>query len=301
MDNINISRKRRFSDSVVECRPSPTSSTISTPIHPSSEPLPLRFGFELETMIRPKSSIGIHVPVESSVAEQRRFGFQLLPAISHDLEQGGFRSTVFDPNEVEHPDYSVWNVMLDGSLSKRHQRDGYYPVEIVSPILDADTEGEWAGLVDRLWRTLLQSFEFRMDSTCGFHIHTSFSRGDISMSQLRNVAKAVAFWEPATARHCPLSRQDSVIPFCVSNTRAPEIRSMLQAHGPLRGMAKLFATIDKLDRDEIVDLICPSKFFAWNFLPSRTDGHGSIEFRKPPGVISAKKAKHWIAFTLAFV
>jgi hypothetical protein len=76
---------------------------------------------------------------------------------------------------------------------------------------------------------------------------------------------------------------------------------MLQTHGPLRGLAKLFATIDSLDRDSIADLISPGKFFAWNFLPSKSDGHGSIEFRRPPGVITAKKAKHWIAFTLAFV
>ncbi|WZH40908.1 putative amidoligase enzyme-domain-containing protein [Fusarium acuminatum] len=145
-------------------------------------------------MIRPRSSTGMDIPGEtSSVAEQRRFAFQLLPIISQALNKDGFRATVFDPNEDENPDYSVWNIMLDGSLSKRHQQDGYYPVEIVSPVLDADMDSKWTKLVDGLWKTLLQSFEFRMDSTCGFHIHLSFSQGDFSLSQLRNVAKAVAF------------------------------------------------------------------------------------------------------------
>ncbi|KAF5718852.1 amidoligase enzyme [Fusarium mundagurra] len=193
MDTISVSRKRRFSDSVVQCCRSPTSSKSASPSPSSPCPLPLRFGFELETMIRPKSSTGIDVPGDTSVAEQRRFGFRLLPTIARALNEGGFPSTVFDPNEDDKPDYSVWNVMLDGSLSKRHQRDGYYPVEIVSPVMDADMNGKWSELVDRLWRTLLQSFEFRLDSTCGFHIHLSFSQGDISMSQLRNLAKAVAF------------------------------------------------------------------------------------------------------------
>ncbi|KAF5253253.1 hypothetical protein FANTH_1849 [Fusarium anthophilum] len=228
MNTTSISRKRRFSDSVVQCCRSPISSKSASPIHSPPSPWPLRFGFELETMIRPKSSTGINVPGDTSVAEQRRFGFRLLATIARALNEGGFPSTVFDPNEDDKPNYSVWNVMLDGSLSKRHQRDGYYPVEIVSPVMDADMDGKWSELVDKLWRTLLQSFEFR-------------------------------------------------------------------------GLANLFATIESLDRNDIVDLISPSKFYAWNFLPSRTDGHGSIEFRRPPGVIGAKKTKHWIAFTLAFV
>lgn len=28
---------------------------------------------------------------------------------------------------------------------------------------------------------------------------------------------------------------------------------------------------------------------------------GSVEFRRAPGVVTAKKAKHWIAFTMAFL
>ncbi|KAI1465084.1 uncharacterized protein F4812DRAFT_439479 [Daldinia caldariorum] len=56
-----------------------------------------------------------------------------------------------------------------------------------------------------------------------------------------------------------------------------------------------------MDRDEIVDFISPSKYFAWNLQPSKDGKSGSIEFRRPPGVDTAKKAKHWIAFTMAFV
>ncbi len=65
----------------------------------------------------------------------------------------------------------------------------------------------------------------------------------------------------------------------------------------------LFDTIDNSTRDEIVELLCPNndKFYAWNFLPSRSNGIGSIEFRRAPGVATAKKSKHWIAFTMSFV
>ena len=63
----------------------------------------------------------------------------------------------------------------------------------------------------------------------------------------------------------------------------------------------LFDLIDRSSRDEVVALITPSKFQAWNLLPSGTGKSGSVEFRHPPGVATAKKAKHWIAFTMAFV
>ena len=33
----------------------------------------------------------------------------------------------------------------------------------------------------------------------------------------------------------------------------------------------------------------------------KVGGHGSLEFRRPPGVATAKKAKHWIAFAMTFL
>lgn len=59
--------------------------------------------------------------------------------------------------------------------------------------------------------------------------------------------------------------------------------------------------IDQTPRDELVRLVCPDKYRAWNFLPAREGKAGSIEFRRPPGVSTAKKAKHWVAFTMSFV
>jgi hypothetical protein len=47
--------------------------------------------------------------------------------------------------------------------------------------------------------------------------------------------------------------------------------------------------------------VCLDKYRAWNFLPDKDKGHGSVEFRRPPGVVNFKKSKHWIAFTMAFI
>lgn len=135
---------------------------------------------------------GIRVPGDdATVAQQRRFNFSLLDNVSKSLTAAGFTSTVFDPAEQDDPDYGVWNVMLDGSLSKAHVKDGFYPIEIVTPVLRADND--WAATINQLWSTLQSFYEFRQDTTCGFHIHISFEQGHFSLPQLHNAAKAVAF------------------------------------------------------------------------------------------------------------
>jgi len=88
---------------------------------------------------------------------------------------------------------------------------------------------------------------------------------------------------------------------CKSNVKQPvPVASDIQTYGPLRGLQHAFDYIDNTTRDAIVDYVCPDKYRAWNFIPSKEGGFGSIEFRRAPGVVDAKKSKHWIAFTMAF-
>lgn len=69
----------------------------------------------------------------------------------------------------------------------------------------------------------------------------------------------------------------------------------------LLGRGEAFNFIDNTYRDDIVKFICPDKYRAWNLLPSKLRGTGSIEFRRAPGVTTTKQAKHWIAFTMSFI
>ena len=55
-----------------------------------------------------------------------------------------------------------------------------------------------------------------------------------------------------------------------------------------------------LDRDALIDLIGPARCLAFNFLPARHDGLGSIEFRRAPGVWDQRTTENWLAFALAF-
>ncbi|KAF2707295.1 hypothetical protein K504DRAFT_492803 [Pleomassaria siparia CBS 279.74] len=163
------------------------------------------------------------------------------------------------------------------------------PVEIVTPVVKADAT--WVATIDKFWSIIQRHFVLRRDTSCGMHIHVSPQQGKIDIVQLRCIAKAVVLWERDTARY-----------FCLSNVkgRVP-VADVLRTHGPVRGLRHAFRYIDQASRDGIINYVCPDKHHAWSFLPSREAGHGSVEFRRPPGVVNAKKAKHWIAFTMAFV
>jgi hypothetical protein len=156
------------------------------------------------------------------------------------------------------------------------------PVEIVTPVIKADVT--WTKTIDQFWSIIHKHFDLRRDTSCGMHIHISPAQGRFDLDQLRCIAKGVVDWERDTARCAPPSRDDKIQSFCLSNVAGvvPAARP-LQTRGPLR------------------DYVCPDKHRAWNFLPARESGHGSVEFRRPPGVVTSKKAKHWIAFTMSFI
>ncbi|KAF2637555.1 hypothetical protein P280DRAFT_482984 [Massarina eburnea CBS 473.64] len=286
--------------------PSPPASP-SPPTSPVYDHLPFNFGAEFELIIRPKDisslSPDARLPdFDASHRQMRDFNRALLRVVSKLLSDSGFACKVFDPNEDEEakPDYSQWHTTLDASLSKGHTADGFYPVEIVTPVVKADAT--WVATIDKFWSIMQRHFELRRDTSCGMHIHISPQQGKFDIDQLRRIAKAVVLWERDTARCAPPSRDDHAQDFCLSNVkgRVP-VADDLWTHGPLRGIRHAFRHIDHASRNEIVRYVCPDKHRAWNFLPARETGHGSVEFRRPPGVVTAKKAKHWIAFTMAFV
>ena len=175
------------------------------------------------------------------------------------------------------------------------------PVEIVTPKIRADAT--WPRTIERFWDLLSHHFDFRQEMSCGFHVHVSLASGFYTLDQLRCMAKAVTFWSSYATRCAPPSRQDVVQDFCKSNVVDPDVpvNQFFMEHGPLRFLQHAYAKIDEANRDEVIRFVCPDKHRAWNFLPAREGGPGSIEHRRPPGVTDAVKSKHWIAFTLAFV
>ncbi|KAI4189688.1 MAG: hypothetical protein L6R41_001297 [Letrouitia leprolyta] len=271
--------------------------------------LPFTFGVEFEMIVRPKANmfsaddlLPEDLPRDSTSRRVlREYSLHIRHMVAKVLTDHGMPCNVFEPEEGGLPDYNKWTVTLDASISKLHMiPDHFFPIEVVSPKIVADRT--WVETIDNFWSSLLVYFELRRDTSCGFHIHISTVSGGYSLEQLRMMAKAIIFWEPATKRCTPPSRHDRFVDFCKSNIAydVPVAETFRQA-GPFRGLAQAYNHIDNAGRDNIVDYVCPDKYRSWNLLPSRTGGHGSIEFRRPPGVVTAKKAKHWIAFAMTFV
>ncbi|KAL8824674.1 MAG: hypothetical protein Q9191_004891 [Dirinaria sp. TL-2023a] len=292
----SVSRPRAYTSTLPRL-PSPDSGFFST-----SRPrnyLPFNFGVEFEMIVRLKANDVESLGPDISVSQLRNHHIKFCHDIAQHLSRNGMLCSFFDFGDGDKPDYSRWNAVIDTSLSKHHMRDGFFPVDLVSPLICADDN--CSQTVGKFWSVLLSHYELRRDTTCGLHIHISSATQNWTLDQLRSMAKAIVFWEPATARCAPLSRQDRFQDFCQSNIKAEVPVASCWTRGPLRGLLQAFDFIDNADSDAIVDYVCPDKYRAWNLRPCGTGGHGSIEFRRPPGIVTAKKAKHWIAFTMAFM
>ena len=54
----------------------------------------------------------------------RQYSLRLREVVADLLSANDLPCNVFDPEE-DSPDYSKWNAMLDASISKKHQKDGF--------------------------------------------------------------------------------------------------------------------------------------------------------------------------------
>ena len=79
-------------------------------------------------LIRPKAVLHLEIPgSDASALKHRNFNVKLVSVVAKLLSSSGMSAEVLDP-DVE-ADYSKWNVLLDGSLSKEHMVDGYCKCE----------------------------------------------------------------------------------------------------------------------------------------------------------------------------
>ncbi|KAF2802394.1 uncharacterized protein BDZ99DRAFT_370568, partial [Mytilinidion resinicola] len=142
--------------------------------------LPFNFGVELELIIRPKHidslPFDLRLPDSDATPRQTRdFNFTLLKMIAQLLSASEMPCNVFDHNCDEEPDYTKWNATLDASISKAHIANGFYPVEIVTPIIKADAD--WVYTIDKFWSVMDDAFLYRRDISCGTHVHISPASG----------------------------------------------------------------------------------------------------------------------------
>lgn len=120
-----VRRRPRSETDSIQTSTFPVYAPTSTPT--TRDHLPFSFGAEFEMIVRPRHG---KIP-EADTNNQlcRKFGLALLKEIAKALSAAGIPAAAFDPCDDEDIDYTIWNVMLDGSLSKNHQCDGFCEID----------------------------------------------------------------------------------------------------------------------------------------------------------------------------
>ncbi|KAM0276814.1 hypothetical protein ACHAQH_006349 [Verticillium albo-atrum] len=198
--------------------------------------------------------------------------------------------------------YNQWTIKDEPSLD---EVVGFWRVEIISEAMKTDNNS-WQRNLDTFFDTLHLNFEILLTTGCSMHIHISPGL-DVNLrytkDQITCILKAIAFYDQAITKIMPADRKNNE--FALSNFQAPRTNQMLKdghANVSSASWAPLFSQFDKISFIGAVHTgsFRRDRFMSWNF-GNLTDSCGTVEFRRPPGVDSAAKAKHWAGFALAFV
>ncbi|KAK4160309.1 putative amidoligase enzyme-domain-containing protein [Cladorrhinum sp. PSN259] len=206
-------------------------------------------------------------------------------------------------------EYDVWSVIDDESLD---EFPGYWRVELVSRVLSADND--WHIEIDEVFRILRQNCQIRLTSSSSLHVHISPGRNTFNDMQIRSLGKAVIYYDDAITRIMPAERKPN--PYAKSNCLPegkgnsggqsvnPKIK-LLYSQVPAKTFEPLFKALDKVTWRTVCGMMQETKgnvarYVSWNF-ENITKPCGTLEFRRPPGVDSPARARHWVAFALGFV
>lgn len=195
-----------------------------------------------------------------------------------------------------------WKVVTDQSLrgARLVRADnpsyGYSDTfEVVSPIL----RGEDGYRQVRTVMAALTAAGAKVNKSCGLHVH--IGAGDLTVAEVRNVAKNYVLFEDFFDAIMPLSRRACNNIFVMSNRKAAG--GDYSNHASYRVMAKLDScnTID-----EIIRVVCPGadhsgrgRYHKLNLVAMWV--HGTIEFRQHAGTTDGEKAVKWIQLLMQFV
>lgn len=191
-----------------------------------------------------------------------------------------------------------WKVVTDVSIvgSRGDGRGNYADTfEVVSPILQGESGMEQIRTV----MAALTRAGAKVNKSCGLHVH--IGAADLTMAQIRNVAKNYVLFEDFFDAIMPLSRRACNNIYVQSNRKA---------RGGDYSNAAAYRVARQLDScttvDEIIRTVCPGaerdgrgRYHKLNMVSMWV--HGTIEFRQHAGTTDGEKATKWIALLMQFV
>ncbi|KAM0335785.1 hypothetical protein ACHAQA_000835 [Verticillium albo-atrum] len=265
----------------------------------------MAFGIELELLLKPRSSISTLL---SANGWNPRITVQHPDNAAKEINRKALRKTIAYlmtkskvPASSTDKKYDSWTV-TDEDLD---EVAGFWRIELVSRTLE--TNMPWQKEIDTVFDVLREDCEILLTKGCAMHVHVSLSAtGAVSFDarQLRNLSKALVYFDDATTRVMPANRKNNE--WAMSNVHHPEntpraLRQAFQAVGSTN-WGPVFSYFDnqvKMKPHAFMAL-GSYRYMAWNFSHIGSSC-GTVEFRRPPGVKTAADAKYWASFTLAFV
>lgn len=166
-------------------------------------------------------------------------------------------------------------------------------LELRTPVIDI--EPGWRSNTIMTWRHLQEYYHILPNHECATHVHVSLSP-NYSLNQLKRIASAVIYFEPAFEALMPEDRR--------GNEWARSIW-LESPHFAVKGRSRneSIKEIEKApSQDALISLLHapgdPS--YAWNFW-SLTTPKRTIEFRQPPASTTVQEVLSWAELTLNFI
>lgn len=185
---------------------------------------------------------------------------------------------------------SDWTVKHDGSISGNG-------AEVVSPVLRGQD-----GL-DQCRRVCLalQSFECKVNTSTGFHLHIGLpgvSRRNVTPKGFEHLRALCALWvrhESDLDAVLPPSRRARANTYCDSN------RALVAGgYTPAHGETAFHRVMGAASFAQLMRLMCPNGRYTKLNLEA-VNRHGTVEFRHHSGTVDADKVTNWIKLFCALV
>ncbi|KAJ5778191.1 amidoligase enzyme-domain-containing protein [Penicillium odoratum] len=185
---------------------------------------------------------------------------------------------------------------LTDDITIKPDNSNQWPLELVSPILSYNKQGDWREHVRELLRSVRKICRIESNASCGFHVHISPPEGTSwDLDSLKSICRAIFYFEGAINTILPANRRNNE--YAASN---------LRENSRLRGkdLRNCLKTIDDCQNNvDFADLMNDNgkRYFAWNFTNLYCGGKYTVEFRQAPGVSDESASLPWIEFVVLFI
>ena len=186
--------------------------SLSPPIYPCTLAHTLRTPALFAVRIVMSLSLGIELEAVVTAlkgCEAIPFGIpDQLDLIRDAFDDAGLDARVFIPDPITPamPDYSRWTVTTDssvrvatpGSDSSESADWSRFSFELVSPVLDENSEGEWQEQMRRGFAAIDRRFDWKCNRSTGLHVHIGRHDEGFTLPELKRLAILVIRFEGAS-------------------------------------------------------------------------------------------------------